>query len=197
MAAFVENLIEVKVLGRFNSPHLLVKFYDQHKLTNPKRAQVVCRIGHNVGSFPISAPHYCGKNAPFPKLLHWQKFDSSLLLSMIFFVLSVRVVFGHHVWVGLCLWAIELTRVVRKIPHFGIGIVWGAIPMSFPVFWISVSGRSLNSYGTSPNLWVKKELDKFRQCTQDTWLRFAKFLKEFLGYPPFNLLGDLGDVILG
>ena len=70
-------------------------------------------------------------------------------------------------------------------------------PMSSPVFWISVSGRSLNSYGTSPNLWVQKELVKFRQGTQDTWLRFAKFLREFLGYPPLNLLGDLGDVILG
>ena len=110
---------------------------------------------------------------------------------------TVRVGFGHHVRVGFCLWAIELTRVVRKIPHFGVRIVWGAIPMSFPVFWISVSGRSLNSYGTSPNLWVQKELVKFRQCTQDTWIRFAKFLGEFLGYPPLNLLGDLGDVILG
>ena len=109
----------------------------------------------------------------------------------------VRVVFGHQMWVGFCLWAIELTRVVRKTPHFGIGIVWGAIPMSFPVFWINVSGRSLNSYGTSPNLWVQKELVKFRQCTQDTWLCFAKLLGEFLSYPPFNLLGDLGDVILG
>ena len=109
----------------------------------------------------------------------------------------VRVVFGHHVWVGLCLWAIEPARVMRKIPHFGIGIVWGAIPMSFPVFWINVSGCSLNSYGTSPNLWVQKKLIKFRQSTQDTWLRFAKFLSEFLGYPPLDLLGDLGDVILG
>ena len=36
---------------------------------------------------------------------------------------TVRVVFGHHMRVGFCLWAIELTRVVRKIPHFGIGIV--------------------------------------------------------------------------
>ena len=93
----------------------------------------------------------------------------------------VRVIFGHHVWVGLCLWAIEPARVMREIPHFGIGIVWGAIPMSFPVFWISVSGCSLNSYGTSPNLWVQKKLIKFRQSTQDTWLRFAKFLREFLG----------------
>ena len=97
---------------------------------------------------------------------------------------SVRVGFGHQMRVGFCLWAIELTRVVRKTPHFGIGIAWGAITMSFSVFWISVSGRSLNSYGTSPNLWVQKELVKFRQCTQDMWLRFAKFLREFLGYPP-------------
>ena len=110
---------------------------------------------------------------------------------------SVRVVFGHHVRVGFCLWAIELARVMRKIPHFGIGIIWGAIHMSFPVFWINVSGRSLNSYGTSPNLWVQKELVKFRQGTQDTRLRFAKFFRVFLGYPPLNLLGDLGDVILG
>ena len=109
----------------------------------------------------------------------------------------VRVGFGHHVWVEFCLWAIGLARVVRKIPHFRIGIIWGAIPMSFPVFRISISGRSVSGYGTSPNLWVQKELVKFRQCTQDTWLRYAKFLREFLGYPPFNLLGDLGDVVLG
>ena len=109
----------------------------------------------------------------------------------------VRVNFGHHMWVGFFLWAFEWARVMRKIPHFGIGIIWGAILMSFPVFWISVSGRSLNSYGTSPNLWVQKELVKFWQGIQDTWLRFAKFFREFLGYPPLNLLGDLGDVILG
>ena len=124
----------------------------------------------------------------------WEKPETKVLTPIF---VPVRVVFGHHVWVGLCLWAIELARVMRKIAHFGIGIVWGVIPMSFPVFWINVSGRSLNSYGTSPNLWVQKELVKFRQGTQDTWLRFAKFLREFLGYPHFNLLGDLGDVILG
>ena len=109
----------------------------------------------------------------------------------------VRVIFGHHMWVCLCHWAIELARVMRKIPHFGIGIVWGAMPMSFPVFWISVSGRFLNSYGTSPNLWVQKKLVKFWQGTKDTWLRFAKFLRELLGYPSLNLPRDLGDVILG
>ena len=110
---------------------------------------------------------------------------------------NFNLIFCHHMRVDFCLWAIDLARVMRKIPHFGIGIIWGAIPMSFPIFWISISGRSLNSYGTSPNLWVQKELVKFRQGTQDTWLRFAKFLREFLGYPPLNLLGDLGDVILG
>ena len=46
----------------------------------------------------------------------------------------VRVGFGHHMRVGFCLWAIQLTRVARKVPHFGIGIIRGAIPMSFPVF---------------------------------------------------------------
>ena len=40
--------------------------------------------------------------------------------------------------------------------------------MNLPISLISVSGRSLNSYGT----------------------------REFLGYPPLNLLGDLGDVIV-
>ena len=112
-------------------------------------------------------------------------------------LIRVRVNFGHHMRVGFCLWTIELARVMRKMPHFGIGIVWRVIPMSFPVFWISISGRSLNSYGTSPNLWVQKELVKFRQGTQDTWLCFAKFLREFFGYSPLNLLGDLGDVIFG
>ena len=89
-------------------------------------------------------------------LSNWEVWNRSA--DRIWFNIFVRVNFGHQMWVGFCLWAIELTRVVRKIPHF----VWGAIPMSFPVFWISVSGRSLNSYGTIPNSWVKKKLVKFR-----------------------------------
>ena len=52
--------------------------------------------------------------------------------------------------------------------------------MKFPVFWISVAGFSLNSYGTSPNLRVQKELVKFRQCTQDTWLLLLNSLEIFL-----------------
>ena len=98
--------------------------------------------------------------------------------------------------VGFCLWAVEVTRVMRKVPHFGVGIVCGAIPSGLPVFWIIVPGCSRNSYGTSPNLWVQKKLVKFWQATQDPWLCFAKFLREFLGYSPFDLLRDLGDVIL-
>ena len=70
---------------------------------------------------------------------------------------TVRIGFGHHV----CLRTIELPWVVMKIPPFGIRIVWGAIPMNLPVFWVSVSRRSLK-YGTSPHLWVKKKLVKFR-----------------------------------
>ena len=74
---------------------------------------------------------------------------------------AVRVIFGHHMRVGFCLWAIELARVMRKISYFRIGIIWGAVPMIFPVFWISFSGRSMNSYGTSPNLWVPKKSSGF------------------------------------
>ena len=65
--------------------------------------------------------------------------------------------------VGFCLWAIELARVIRKIRHFGVGIVWGAIPSGLPVFQISVSGCSWNSHGTSPNLWGQRKLVQFRQ----------------------------------
>ena len=101
---------------------------------------------------------------------------------------TVRVVF--------CLWAVGLTREMRKIPHFGVGIVWRTILSDLPVLWIIVPGCSRNSYGTSPNLWVQKKLVKFWQGTQDTWLCFAKFLREFLSYSPFDLLRDLGDVIL-
>ena len=102
----------------------------------------------------------------------------------------------HHVRVVSCLWAFKLARVMRKIPHFGVGIVWGMIPSGLQVFWFIVPGCSRNSWGTNPNLWVQKKLVKFWQGTQDTWLCLAKLLREFLGYSPFNLLGDLGDVIL-
>ena len=98
--------------------------------------------------------------------------------------------------VVFCLWAVELTRVMRKIPHFGVGIGWGTMPSGLPVFWIIVPGCSRNSYGTSSNLWVQKKLVKFWQGTQDTWLCFAKFLREFLSYSPFDLLRGLRDVIL-
>ena len=69
-------------------------------------------------------------------------------------------------------------------------------PSVLPVFQISVSWCSWDSHGTSPNLWIQKKLVKFWKSTQDTWLCFAKFLREFLGYSPLDLLGDLGDVIL-
>ena len=101
---------------------------------------------------------------------------------------TVRIVFS--------LWAAEMTRVVRKVPHFGAGIVRGTIPSGLPVFWILVPGCSRDGYGTSPNLWVQKKLVKFWQGTQDTWLFFAKFFWELLSYSVFDILRDLGDVIL-
>ena len=66
----------------------------------------------------------------YPKLVkHWRvPLQNSLAL--------VRVDF--------CLWAVKMTRVVRKVPHFGVGIVWGTIPSDLPVFWIIVPGCSRN-----------------------------------------------------
>ena len=98
--------------------------------------------------------------------------------------------------VGFCLWADKMTRVGRKVPHFRAGIVWGTITSDLPVFWIIVPGCSRNGYETSPKLWVQKKLVKFWQGTQDTWLRFSKFFWEFLSCSAFDLLKDLGDVIL-
>ena len=92
----------------------------------------------------------------------------------------VRVIF--------CLWAVQMTRVAWRVPHFGAGIVWGTIPSGFPVFWIIVPGCSRNGYGTSPNLWDQKKLVKFWQGTQDAWLCSAKFFWEFLSYSAFDLL---------
>ena len=100
------------------------------------------------------------------------------------------------VGIVFCLWAVQMTRVVRRVPHFGAGIVWGTISSGFPIFWIIVPGCSRNGYGTSPNLWVQKKLAKLWQGTQDTWLCSAKFFWEFLSYSAFNLLRNLGDVIL-
>ena len=94
------------------------------------------------------------------------------------------------------LWAVELTRVMKKIPHFGVGIVWGTIPSGLPVFWIIVPGCSRNSHGTSPNLWVQEEIIKLWQGSQDAWLCSAKFPWELSGNSTFNLLRDLGDETL-
>ena len=101
----------------------------------------------------------------------------------------------HHVRVVFCLWAAEMTKVLRKVPHFGAGIVWRTIPSDLPVFWITVPGCSRDGYGTSPNLWVQKKLVKFWQGTQVTWIFFAKLFWE-LNYSVFDILRDLGDVIL-
>ena len=80
-----------------------------------------------------------GKPYKNVEVLTFCLYDISFSTHMTYFLLFVRVSFGHHMRHGFCLWATELARVVRKIPHFRIGIVWGAIPMSFPVFWIRVS----------------------------------------------------------
>ena len=127
------------------------------------------------------------------------------VLAKISQILPCFVVFGQtkttskkraYAMVVSSLWAVEMTRVMRKVPHLGVWIVWGTIPSGLPVFWIIVPGCSRNSYGTSPNLWVQKKLVEFWQGTQVTWLSFAKFLREFLSYSPFDLLTDQGDVIL-
>ena len=69
---------------------------------------------------------------------------------------------------------------MRRDSCFGAGIVWGTIPTGFPVPWVAVPGCSRNDYGTSPNLWVQKKFVKFRQRTQNTWLRTAEFFWKFL-----------------
>ena len=94
------------------------------------------------------------------------------------------------------LWVVQLTRMMRRQSHLGAGIVWGAIPSCFPVFWIAVPGYSRNGYGTSLNLWVQKKFVKFRQSTQDTRPCPTEFFWKFLSYPPFDLFGDLGEVML-
>ena len=80
-----------------------------------------------------------------------------------------------------------MTIVLRKVPQFGAGIVWGTFSSGLPVFWITSPGCSRNGYGTSPSLWVQKKLVKFWQGTQDTGLRSAKLFWEFLSYSPFSL----------
>ena len=103
----------------------------------------------------------------------------------------------HLLRVIFCLSAGLTARVVRRVPHFRAGTVWGTIPGCFPVFWIIVPRCFRNGYGTDPNLWVQKKLVELWQGTQNTWLRFAKFFPEFLRYCVFNRLRNLGDVILG
>ena len=80
--------------------------------------------------------------------------------------------------------------------RFGTGIVWGTIPIEFPVSWVAVPGCSRNDYGTSPNLWVQKKFVKLWQSTQNTRLCPTKFFWEFFSYPPFDLFKNLGDVFL-
>ena len=97
------------------------------------------------------------------------------------------------------LWAIQITRVMRRDHRFGTGIVCGTIPNGFPVSWVAVSGCSgcsRNGYGTSPNLWIQKKFIKIRQSTQNARLRPAEVFWKFFSYSPFDLFRNLGDVIL-
>ena len=87
-------------------------------------------------------------------------------------------------------------RVMRGDPHFGAAIVWGRVPIGFPVSWVVVPGCSRNSYGTSPYLWFQKKLVKFRQSTQKTRLRPAEFFWDFLSHSLFDLFRNLGDVLM-
>ena len=103
-------------------------------------------------------------------------------------LISVRILF--HLWV------IYNTTVMRRDSRFGAGIVWGTIPIVFPISWVAVPGCSRNGYGTSPNLWVQKKFVKLRQSTQDTRLRPTEFFWEFFSYSPFDLFRNLGNVFL-
>ena len=69
---------------------------------------------------------------------------------------------------------------MRRGHHFGTGIVWGTIPIGFPVFWFADPGCSRSGYGTSPNLWVQKKkssLDKAPKIRDSVRLNsFQSFL---------------------
>ena len=171
----------LKYFHEFNSSWILRLFFENNR-----------RSLMHLSEIPQQRdpPANCHPDIPCNRTAQKKSSLFFLWLLTIFFASAstpVRVVF--------CLWAVELTKVMRKIPHFGVGIVWGTIPSGLPVLWIIVPGCSRNSYGTSPNLWVQKKLVKLWQGTQDTWLSFANFLREFLSDSPFDLLRDLGDVI--
>ena len=85
---------------------------------------------------------------------------------------------------------------MRREHFFGSGFVEGTIPSGFPVFWVAVPGCSRNGYGTSPNLSVQKKFIKFKQSTQNTWLRPAEFFWKFISYSRFDFLRNLGDILL-
>ena len=80
--------------------------------------------------------------------------------------------------------------------HFRSRIVWGTILIGSLVFEIAAPRCSRNSYGTNPNLRVQEELIKLWQGSQDAWFCSAKFLWELFSNSTFNLLRDLGDIIL-
>ena len=70
----------------------------------------------------------------------------------------------HHVRVVFCLWAVEMNRVMKKVPHFGVGIVWETIPSGLPVFWIIVPGCSRNSYGTIRTCKFRRSSSSFEKA---------------------------------
>ena len=137
---------------------------------------------------PLSNLSKCNHQSQIFSLLtandRWQLPRSTLIFS----ITLVGIIF--------CLWAVQMSRVKRRVSHFGAGIVWRTIPSGSPVFWIFLPGCSRNDYVLSPNLWVQKKLVKLWQGTQDRWICPAKFFWEFLSYSAFDFLRNLRDVIL-
>ena len=85
---------------------------------------------------------------------------------------------------------------MRRGSRLGTGIVWGTVPIGFPISWVTGPGCSWSGYGTTtPNLWVRKKFVKFRQSTQSTGLRpFESIWEFFFSYCPFDLFRNLGNI---
>ena len=142
----------------------IIKNGSTSKLNNLTETTFECKIQRKLGATWFIKKYSIQKNAI--KTANFENGTKPLFLKT---KMSIFMRQNHRfveiqiasVRVGFCLWAIELARVMKKIPHFGVRIAWGAITSGLPVFQISVSGCSWNSHGTSPNLWVQKNSSSF------------------------------------
>ena len=93
-------------------------------------------------------------------------------------------------------WVNWMTGLTNGGSHFRMKITLEVVLIRSLVFHVCVPECSRNGSGVRPYLWVQEKIVLFRQSTQNAGLCPAELLGQFFSDSAFNLLRNLGDIIL-